>query len=189
MRRAPPHPKKGSPEAFAWAKRMQAARRKKGKRNPGVGYHNVKRLEADRAQRSADDKGKEKLGQFFHGKSVAHLESGLEEESRFLVARGKRNPPKRKRCRALPRPKSRTRRNPTLAIYGLLGNPPREIRARIEGVVYNRLIEIKAQKTGFQKGFYRHTFNGATQACIMALDNGDLLIHSRGRKPLWKVDR
>ena len=33
------HPKKGSPEAFAWARRMQAARKRIPKRNPGAAYH------------------------------------------------------------------------------------------------------------------------------------------------------
>lgn len=59
------------------------------------------------------------------------------------------------------------------------------LNAKVEGVIYNRVIEIKAQKTSWEKGYYRHPFGRKSKAQILALDNGDLLIHSTNGTPLW----
>lgn len=67
-------------------------------------------------------------------------------------------------------------------------NPPRSVNANIEGVVYNRCIEIRAEKTGYKKGFYKHPFSKGSQVCIYALDNGDLLVHSKAGVKLWQPD-
>lgn len=88
-----------------------------------------------------------------------------------------------------PRPgRYRTRKNP-IAIYGL-GNPRLNgrINAKIEGVIYNRVVEVKAQKTGYQPGYYRHTFSRKNQVKIFGLDNGDLLLHSTAGVKLWQPD-
>lgn len=81
----------------------------------------------------------------------------------------------------------RERHNP-LVIYGL-GNPGARVQARVEGVIYNRVLEIRAEKTGYKPGLYRHPFSRAAKVCLLALDNGDILVHSRAGKKLWKVDR
>lgn len=71
---------------------------------------------------------------------------------------------------------------------GIQDNPPRSVSANIEGIVYNRCIEIRAEKTGYKKGFYKHPFSRGSQVCIYALDNGDLLVHSKAGVKLWQPD-
>lgn len=89
-----------------------------------------------------------------------------------------------KKVRSSPSHK-RMRKNP-IAIYGL-GNPGGRINAKIEGVIYNRVIEVRAEKTGSWKpGFYRHPFAKRSKVCMLALDNGDILMHSRSGKKLWE---
>ena len=76
-----------------------------------------------------------------------------------------------------------------ITVVGLLNPyPPRSVSANIEGVVYNRCIEIRAEKTGYKKGFYKHPFSRGSQVCIYALDNGDLLVHSKAGVKLWQPD-
>jgi len=67
-------------------------------------------------------------------------------------------------------------------------NPPRSVNANIEGIIYNRCIEIRAEKTGYKRGFYKHPFSRGSQVCIYALDNGDLLVHSKAGVKLWQPD-
>lgn len=69
-----------------------------------------------------------------------------------------------------------------------LANPPHSVNANIEGVIYNRCIEIRAEKTGYKKGYYKHPFSRGSQVCIYALDNGDLLVHSKAGVKLWQPD-
>jgi hypothetical protein len=232
------------------------------KRNPGARWHEIRRKEADQYDRAAKS---DRLKEFFHGKSVAHLESSLAaramgmnpglykvkiipnyeeggydveiwekrtnqpiawsnartkkeayKEAERLLA-GRRNPGRphgtfrscvRKVARQRPRvrdpkavcgvalsrayPKSQTRNRSRLnpiAVYGL-GNPRSNgrINAKIEGVIYNRIMEIKAEKTGYKRGFYRHPFDAKSKVQILALDNGDLLVHSTAGVKLWKRD-
>lgn len=72
----------------------------------------------------------------------------------------------------------------------VIGNPPKRINTTVAGVLYNRCVEVRAEKTGAGslKGFYYHPFKRDSQVCILALDNGDLLIHSKAGERLWKVD-
>ena len=81
------------------------------------------------------------------------------------------------------------KKNP-ITVVGLAnpqGNPPR-VNANIEGVIYNRCIEIRAEKTGYKKGYYKHPFSRGSKVCIYALDNGDLLVHSKAGVKLWQPD-
>lgn len=88
--------------------------------------------------------------------------------------------------------KSRTVKENPLAIYGGFNppkdNPPRSIRANVEGVVYNRCLEIRGEKTQFMPGLYRHPFKKGSKVQILALDNGDLLIRAQNGKRLWMKD-
>lgn len=218
----PPHPKKGSPEAYAWAARMRAARGKRGSRrtrktNPGALWHAKKRRETTRQERAATPKWQK---DFFHGKSTAHLESalaakamGMNPKDYWVYAKGgtwhivKRLPPgvrgrgpftSAKEARQwiqrlyeqvggiVPGKSNpcgkRAKRNP-LVVYGL-GNPG---GVKVAGVIYNRVREIRAEKTGsFQPGAYKHPFSRSANVCALALDNGDILIHSKANKPLWR---
>lgn len=80
------------------------------------------------------------------------------------------------------------------AIFGknpitIVGNPPQEVHAKIEGVIYHRCVEIRAEKTGGKyRGFWRHPFKKSSRVQILGLDNGDLLIHSVAGEPLWRED-
>jgi len=130
----------------------------KGK-NPGEAWHAGKMEEAERSERAVK---KPSLKDFYHGKATAHFESALAE-----------------------RAAKRTRKNP-IAVFGL-GNPPKEIHANVEGIVYKRCLEVKAEKTGkWQRGLWKHPFSRKSQVCILALDNGDLLLHSIAGVKLWK---
>lgn len=64
-------------------------------------------------------------------------------------------------------------KNP-LAVY----NPP-----SVAGIIYNKAIEIRAQKTDRLAGRYRHVFGPNVK--ILGLDNGDVLLHHVKGKPLW----
>lgn len=152
------HPKKGSPEAFAWARRMQAARRKGVKRNPGAAYHEAEAAAEEATERRAARKGKVTQAAFHRGKAAAHRQS--EAKARELHM------------------------NP-IAVFG---NPGQRISAKVEGVIYNRCIEIRAEKTTHKPGYYRHPFNKKSRVEILALDNGALLIHSKAGERLWGVD-
>lgn len=81
-------------------------------------------------------------------------------------------------------------KNP-ITVVGLANpqdNPPRSVSANIEGIIYNRCIEIRAEKTGYKAGFYKHPFSKGSQVCIYALSNGDLLVHSKAGVKLWQPD-
>lgn len=101
---------------------------------------------------------------------------GRQREKEFFGAA--RNPQKARRVRKTA-PK-RYGENP----IAIVGNPPKSVFARVEGVLYNRIVEIRAQKTGWKKGFYKHPFE--TDVQLLALDNGDLLVHSVHGYPLWE---
>jgi len=70
----------------------------------------------------------------------------------------------------------------------VLSNPLRSVSANIEGIIYNRCIEIRAEKTGYKAGFYKHPFSKGSKVCIYGLDNGDLLVHSKAGVKLWQPD-
>lgn len=127
--------------------------------NPGESWHAGKMEEAERSERNVK---KPSLKDFYHGKAIAHFESALEERAR-----------------------TKTRKNP-LAVFGL-GNPPNRISAKVAGIIYRRCVEVKAEKLGkFQKGFWRHPFDAASQVHVLALDNGDILLHSVAGTRLWE---
>jgi hypothetical protein len=78
------------------------------------------------------------------------------------------------------------KRNPITVV----GNPPKRIRAKVKGVMYNKVHEVQAEKTGQHKhkGFWYHPFKGKTSVQMLALDSGDILLHSKAGKRLWKED-
>lgn len=137
---------------------IDAAKALTGK-NPGEAWHMGKMEEAEYSEKHVK---KPSLKDFYHGKATAHFESALTERA------GKR-----------------VKKNP-IAVFGL-GNPPKEIHATVEGIVYRRCLEVKAEKTGaWQKGLWKHPFSKQSKVCILALDNGDLLLHSMAGIRLWK---
>lgn len=67
-------------------------------------------------------------------------------------------------------------------------NPPKRITANVEGVVYDDVHEVFAEKTGAHdlQGTYRHPFNRGSKVKMLALDNGGLLLQSSAGKKLWR---
>lgn len=178
---------KGSPEAYAWAAKMQKIRervRKAGKKaetalavrasgnklekeffGPG-GDLEVKRNPAEdwhkEAARIAEKHVRSAVSAMektlYKGMQVAH-----EDSARAAKAFKSKD-------------HNRIKSNP-LAIY----NPP----AEVAGVIYNSAIEIRAEKTGGSlKGFYKHIFE-SKNVQILGLTNGDVLLHHKGGKRLW----
>jgi hypothetical protein len=185
--------------------------------NPGAAWHGMKELEADQQDRHAKKKAHK---DFFHGKSIAHLESGLAARAMkmnplavFTVGNPKRRPLKYRSLQAIKdvgerhlvklaydqlkkpsrvagrrgMPSTRTARK-ILKRHGFKepeGNPPKRLNVGIAGVVYNRALEIRAEKTVYQPGLYKHPFDRKSQVEVLALDNGDLLLHSIVGVRLW----
>ena len=67
-------------------------------------------------------------------------------------------------------------------------NPPKEFCAGIEGTIYNVVKEIRAEKTRYLPGLYKHPFSKRSKVKMLALDTGDILIHSQAGENLWKRD-
>lgn len=83
-------------------------------------------------------------------------------------------------------PGERPKKNPITVV----GNPPTRINTAIAGVLYNRCCEIRAEKTSKTNlaGLYYHPFLERSKVMVLALDNGDILIHSQVGEKLWKLD-
>ncbi|MGH3053431.1 MAG: hypothetical protein ACRDL7_00460, partial [Gaiellaceae bacterium] len=62
-------------------------------------------------------------------------------------------------------------------------NPPRRTCHTIAGTVYNRVKEIRAEKTMFKPGLYKHPFKQGVK--LYALDDGALLVKSTKGQSLW----
>ncbi len=132
-------------------------------KNPGEEWHEGMRDVAERYYKGS----KEPLERaMFKGIEVAHRDSA-----------------KAARRLGMNRP-GRVRRNP-IGVFAL-ANPPASVRANIEGVIYSRCLEIRAEKTKFKPGLYKHPFNRDSGVQVLALDNGDLLIHSTRGVNLWE---
>lgn len=179
-----PKLKKGSPEAYAWAEKMQKIRervRSAGKKaetslrigaagnraekkffGPG-GPLEVKNPGEDwhkEAARVAEKRVRSAISAMekvlYKGMQVAH-----EDSARAAKAYKTKD-------------RNRIKSNP-LAIY----NPP-----DVAGIIYKNAIEIRAEKTGGSlKGFYKHVFGPNVQ--ILGLTNGDVLLHHKHGKRLW----
>jgi len=75
------------------------------------------------------------------------------------------------------------RENP-IAVLGISGNPRRP--ARVAGVLYNQTVQVRARKTTYRRGSYYHDFDPKSAVKVLALDNGDVLLHSTKGLPLWE---
>lgn len=73
-----------------------------------------------------------------------------------------------------------------VSVYHWQSNPPRRTCHTIDGVVYNDVHEVKAEKTGYMPGLYKHPFEEGSR--MLALDSGGLLIENTRGKKLWKRD-
>jgi hypothetical protein len=140
-------------------------------KNPGAAWHEGMAQTAG----AYGKRSREPLERaMFKGIEVAHKDSA-----------GAARALKMNRERVIPRQRvRRTRRNP-LAVFGV-ANPPKRISTGIAGVVYSRCLEIRAEKTKFKPGLYKHPFSRSAGVQILALDNGDLLVHSTRGVNLWE---
>lgn len=169
----------------------------KAKKNPGAAWHRKKAADAHTMDAQAQRKGKKMLSDFFHGKEVAHTESELAASAMkmnplavFTVGNPGRPHGKFRSCvKQVKKSLKKYRRTGSPeAICGaaLNENPPDHISANIQGIIYHRCLEIRAEKTGWKPGLYRHPFSRRSGVQVLALDNGDILIHSAHGKRLWK---
>jgi len=214
---------KGSPEAFAWARKMSKARkiRRAGKKTEQTFFGKGGPLEVKRNQLRATSHSSINEVDYMksHGwdlivgtrqhpkvysRTVGSDFQVIQKEARYyrLLNKGFINTELLSvgefplltdaviRADNTGTIKERFTKNP-ITVVGLANpqdNPPRSINANIEGIIYNRCIEIRAEKTGYKAGFYKHPFSKGSQVCIYALDNGDLLIHSKAGVKLWQPD-
>jgi hypothetical protein len=228
----PPHPKKGSPEAMEWARRMAAARAKKGRQI---------RKRGKQAERKFFGKGgpleirhnldvkcawcKKTLGRKppYQDRSVSHgICAACERVQRAEIAAMKnpkrKYPPVRRNplavfgignpakyniactangCTFLRRGLSKKEANfhgsnhanvfkhsvAVNLVESIKKNPPRTVCLSVAGTVYNKVKEIRAEKTVFRKGLYKHPFKGGVK--LFALEDGSLLVKSTTGKKLW----
>lgn len=161
--------------------------RNRSRRNPGAAWHAQKRKESHSFDTQMRRGKKPTLAMFYHGKEVAHSES--EMKAREL---GMNQPRHRQR-----RVSSDTYARNPIAVY-TLGNPRRKKKTPphangVAGILYHRCLEVRAEKTvggpGFKPGLYRHPFAQNSGVQILALDNGDLLLHSTRGKRLWGTEQ
>jgi hypothetical protein len=193
------HPIKGSPAAKAWALRMLKARMAKAsirtagrivekqffgpkgifamaghvkhlEKNPGARWHEGMAQAANTYGRRSREPLEKAM---FKGIEVAHRDSA-----------GAARALKMNRERVIPSRRRRTNHNP-LAVFGV-ANPPKRISTGIAGIVYGRCLEIRAEKLKFKPGLYKHPFSRKAGVQILALDNGDLLVHSTRGVNLWE---
>lgn len=163
-RRRLTHAAKGSPEAYAWAERMRLLREKRAKQIRSLGK-----------RREREFFGAERNPGRPHGtfkRCVKSVRKSLKKYDRKGSAESICGSSMSKKYR----------KNP-IAIFG---NPPHGVNARVAGILYNEVIEVRARKTGYKRGFYKHPFE--TEVMLLALDNGDLLIHSKDGHKLWERD-
>ena len=137
---------------------VDSLHKRRFKRNPGASYHAAEAEQAEAQERRAARGGKVTQAAFQRGKASAHRQSELKARELKL--------------------------NP-IAVFG---NPGSHVQAKIEGIIYSRCIEIRAEKTHHKPGLYRHPFNKKSRAVIFGLDNGSILIQSMNGTRLWGED-
>lgn len=139
------------------------------KKNPGESWHEREASYAHDYVRQSKDPD-EKV--FYAGVESAHRISAS------AAHKLKMNPKKERVIRP------RHSKNP-LAVFGF-PNPPKSVNVSVAGVLYSRCLEIRAEKLKYKPGLYKHPFTRKAGVQILALDSGDLLVHSTRRVNLWK---
>jgi len=139
------------------------------KKNPGKAWHEREASYAHDYVRESKDPD-EKV--FYAGVESAHRISAS------AAHKLKMNPKKERVIRP------RHSKNP-LAVFGV-GNPPKRVSIGVAGVLYSRCLEIRAEKLKYKPGLYKHPFTRKAGVQILALDSGDLLVHSTAKVNLWK---
>lgn len=269
----PPHPRKGSPEAMAWAKRMQAARKAKRRGNPGrddyddfydargrakydyLGIAERIPLHAKKAKqflqkgdthnalqharavlslgaqgwigtkpyrdaeevmrqvgpgrnpgryiiscttgnckfrkdglnrRQANREAQQHMDRTHHDVMIEQHNPGArwhEKEARSAELKDYQASTKGKKSLSdFYHGKAIAHRESELQAKHLRMNPG----SKVAGVIYNRVVEVRAEKTGsFQPGLYKHPFKKNSHVKMLALDNGDILLHSTSGQKLW----
>ncbi len=173
---------KGSPQALAWAKKMKKARiRASGLRAEKQFFGPGGEFEDEAAAKRRTNPGRP------HGtftRCVKKVRQSMKEHCRT-------GSPKKICGAAIARKTGLVtqHKNPIILNSTPRRNPPRDVHANVAGILYHRCLEIRAEKTSAKglKGLYYHPFLERSQVCILALDNGDLLIHSKIGEALWKV--
>lgn len=184
---------KGSPEAYAWAEKMRAAREKKKRLRHQIRQAGLKTEQeffgpggplAPKALR----KRKLNPGAKWHEgmaevagryrrqaptQTEKHIFAGMEQAHKDSASAAKKLGLNPSEYQVIVK-KKRVKKNP-IAVF----NPP-----KVAGTIYNNAIEIKAQKTGGPlKGHYKHVFGSNVR--ILGLTDGTVLLQHKNGKPLW----
>lgn len=139
------------------------------RKNPGEAWHKGMEQAAWKYGRESREPLERAM---YKGVEVAHRDSATAARRLGMNPRKERTIP------------PRVRKNP-LAVFGL-GNPPKRINAGVMGIVYSRCHNIQAEKVHYEPGFYEHPFTKKAGVQILALDSGDLLVHSTRGVNLWE---
>lgn len=139
------------------------------KKNPGESWHKGMEQAAGHYGRRSREPLERAM---YKGIEVAHRDSAT------AARRLGMNPRKERTIRP------RHSKNP-LAVFGF-PNPPKSVNVSVAGVLYSRCLEIRAEKLKYKPGLYKHPFTRKAGVQILALDSGDLLVHSTRRVNLWK---
>ena len=137
--------------------------------NPGEAWHKG----MEHAAGAYGRRSREPLERaMYKGIEVAHRDSAT------AARRLGMNPRKERTIRP------RHSKNP-LAVFGF-PNPPKSVNVSVAGILYSRCLEIRAEKLKYKPGLYKHPFTRKAGVQILALDSGDLLVHSTRKVNLWK---
>lgn len=177
-----PKLKKGSPEAYAWAAKMQKIRERV--RAAGKKAETALKVRAAGSRMEKKFFGKGGALEIKNPDAAWHSDAAKAAEKRVRSAISSLEKVLYKgmqvahedsaRAAKVYKTKDRVKKNP-IAIY----NPP-----EVAGVIYKNAIEIRAEKMGGKlKGFYKHAFGPNVQ--ILGLTNGDVLLHHKHGKRLW----
>ena len=160
-------PKKGSPEAKEWARKMQLARKRKRKtkKNPGATWHRRQGDTAQRLARQMSAKGPVKA--WWSGYSDAHFDSASAAQRMGLNPHKKK---KRKRKKLKPNP---------LAIYNR-PNPPGKLLYK--GWIHIRALRVHGKYKGSK---FKHTFDERAEVEMRGLPDKSVIIRSVRGVPLW----
>lgn len=202
----PEHPEKGSPEAYAWAEKMRAARQKKARLK-----HQIRQAGLKAEQEFFGPGGPLEVKQLRKHK----LNPGVKWHEGMAAVAGRRKKQAQDKLEKVMYAGMEVAHKDSASAARKLGMNPKhvttkQIEAMIElgilkpkptpkvkknpiavfnpskvaGTIYNNAIEIKAQKTGGPlKGHYKHVFGKNVR--ILGLTDGTVLLQHKDGKPLW----
>jgi len=207
----PEHPPKGSPEAYAWAEKMRAARQKKARLKHQIrqaGLKTEREFFGPGGPLAPKPLKKHRLnpGEQWHegmarvagryrrdaaSQTEKHLYAGMEQAHKDSAVAARKlgmnpNTPIT-HAQALAYAKQLVKHEREAVKRKKTKKNPIAVfnPPKVAGTIYNNAIEIKAQKTGGPlKGHYKHIFD-SKKVKILGLTDGTVLLQHTEGKPLW----